>query len=260
MAGFMDMLGSMINQGMSQTGRGRISHALGGSGNLNDIMGNLTAMMSGGSGAPSSSAAGGRGGALPDILGQLANNKMAVGGLGALAGALLGGGGGGAARGAVGGGGLAMLASLAFSALQQAGQQPADTPRGLLEPQNEQESQALENDAELIVKAMINAAKADGNIDEGEIERIIGKMQEDGLTEEEKQFFQTEAAKPIDIESIAAPARGDAELAAQVYAASLLAIEVDTDAERHYLQQLSTALNLSPQVTAIIHQSLGVPG
>ncbi len=256
----MDMLGSMINQGMSQTGRGRISRALGGNGNLNDIMGNLTAMMSGGSGAPSSSAAGGRGGALPDILGQLANNKMAVGGLGALAGALLGGGGGGAARGAVGGGGLAMLASLAFSALQQAGQQPADTPRGLLEPQNEQESQALENDAELIVKAMINAAKADGNIDEGEIERIIGKMQEDGLTEEEKQFFQTEAAKPIDIESIAAPARGDAELAAQVYAASLLAIEVDTDAERHYLQQLSTALNLSPQVTAIIHQSLGVPG
>lgn len=260
MAGFMDMLGSMINQGMSQTGRGRISRALGGNGNLNDIMGNLTAMMSGGSGAPSSSAAGGRGGALPDILGQLANNKMAVGGLGALAGALLGGGGGGAARGAVGGGGLAMLASLAVSALQQAGQQPADTPRGLLEPQNEQESQALENDAELIVKAMINAAKADGNIDEGEIERIIGKMQEDGLTEEEKQFFQTEAAKPIDIESIAAPARGDAELAAQVYAASLLAIEVDTDAERHYLQQLSTALNLSPQVTAIIHQSLGVPG
>jgi uncharacterized membrane protein YebE (DUF533 family) len=260
MAGFMDMLGSMINQGMSQTGRGRISHALGGSGNLNDIMGNLTAMMSGGgSGAPSSSAAGGRGGGLPDMLGQLANNKMAVGGLGALAGALLGGG-GGAARGAVGGGGLAMLASLAFSALQQAGQQPADTPRGLLEPQSEQESQALENDAELIVKAMINAAKADGEIDKDEIEKIIGKMQEDGLTEEEKQFLQTEAAKPIDIESIAAPARGDAELAAQVYAASLLAIEVDTNAERHYLQQLATALNLSPQVTAIIHQSLGVPG
>ncbi|MBL0382147.1 MAG: DUF533 domain-containing protein [Desulfofustis sp. PB-SRB1] len=181
MAGFMDMLGSMINQGMSQTGRGRISRALGGNGNLNDIMGNLTAMMSGGSGAPSSSAAGGRGGALPDILGQLANNKMAVGGLGALAGALLGGGGGGAARGAVGGGGLAMLASLAFSALQQAGQQPADTRVDCLSRKNEQESQALENDAELIVKAMINAAKADGNIDEGEIERIIGKMQEDGL-------------------------------------------------------------------------------
>ncbi|MBW2659478.1 MAG: DUF533 domain-containing protein, partial [Deltaproteobacteria bacterium] len=104
---------------------------------------------------------GGLGGMLGEVLSGLGNNKAALGGLGALAGALLGGG-GSSARGAVGGGGLAMLASLAFSALKKAGQAPSRPPRALLEPQNNQEKEALEQDAEVIVKAMINAAHQRG--------------------------------------------------------------------------------------------------
>jgi uncharacterized membrane protein YebE (DUF533 family) len=46
------------------------------------------------------------------------NNPLAIGGLGALAGAMLGGG-----KGAVGGGLMAVLGSLAYSALQRANQQ-----------------------------------------------------------------------------------------------------------------------------------------
>ena len=48
------------------------------------------------------------------------------------------------------------------------------------------------------------------------------------------------------------------ELAVQVYAASLLAIKVDTPAERNYIEELGQALGLSPQVTATIQQSLGM--
>ena len=48
------------------------------------------------------------------------------------------------------------------------------------------------------------------------------------------------------------------ELAAQLYAASLLAIEVDTPEEKKYLEELAAALGLEPEVTAHIHQQLGV--
>ena len=46
--------------------------------------------------------------------------------------------------------------------------------------------------------------------------------------------------------------------AAQVYAASLLAIEVDTDAERNYLQQLAQRIGLQPASVQHIHQAMGL--
>ena len=70
------------------------------------------------------------------MIGSLGNNKAALGGLAALAGALLGGG-KSSARGAVGGGGLAMLASLAMAALKNNGQASAQT-QGLLWKQKHQ--------------------------------------------------------------------------------------------------------------------------
>lgn len=261
MAGFMDILGTMMQQGMSQSSGSRMTDALGGGksgGSLNDIMGSLSQMMGGGgSGQATKAGAGGLGGMLGDVLGSLGNNKAALGGLGALAGALLGGG-KSASRGAVGGGGLAMLASLAFSALKKAGQAPGKPPHALLEPQTPQEQQALEDDAEIIVKAMINAAKADGKIDQQEIEKIVGKLDDDGLTKEEKTFFVSEANKPLDLNGVVASAGGQSDMAAQIYAASLLAIEVDTRAEQQYMQQLSSGLGLHPQVASHIERTLGM--
>jgi uncharacterized membrane protein YebE (DUF533 family) len=256
MAGFMDMLGSMMQQGMAKSGGTRMSNALGGRGGIEELLGGLGQMM-GGSQSSQAPAASGAGGMLGDVLGQLANNKAAIGGLGALAGALLGGG-GGAARGAIGGGGLAMLASLALSSMKKAGQPMDKTPRALLEPEDEGQRQALENDAQVIVKAMINAAKADGQIDRNEIEKIVGKLQEDGLTEEEQAFFRAEATKPANLGELVAAVGGDIELAVEVYAASLLAIEVDTEAERTYLKQLAAELHLNPRVTGQIEHTLGV--
>ena len=261
MAGFMDILGTVIKQGMSQSSGSRLGNAFGtgqSGGSLGDVV-NILGQMLGGQqpGQTSRTGTGGLGGVIGEVLGSLGSNKAALGGLGALAGALLGGG-KDSARGAIGGGGLAMLASIALSALQKAGQSPGSTPRALLEPKAPQDMDALDHDAEIIVKAMINAAKADGSIDATELQKIVGKLQENGLTEEEKVFFMTEANKPMDIDAVIASARGEADMAAQIYAASLLAIEVDTPAEQEYMKRLAAGLGLKPQVTGNIEQILGV--
>ena len=322
MAGFTDILGSLIQQGMSQSGASRAGNALGAGsdsgGILGDLLGSLGKMSSGAQpgNAPAGESGGGSlgdlfnslgrmasgaktggaqsagnshepslndiletlgvgkgaqqsntapesrpqttaGGSLGDILSNLGNNKAALGGLGALAGAILGGG-KKSAGGAVGGGLLAMLASMAMSALKNSGQPPSRPPSALVEPQTPDDEQALENDAEIIVKAMINATKADGKIDDAEVQKIVGKLDDDGLTREEKDFFITEANKPLDLDGVVASAGNKPEMAAQIYAASLLAIEVDTAAEQRYMQQLASGLGLHPQVTAHIERTLGI--
>lgn len=71
-------------------------------------------------------------------------------------------------------------------------------------------------------------------------------------------FLEQEMGRPADIEGLAAEAR-DPVVAGQVYAASLLAIEVDTPAERDYLRRLADRLGLETNVVAQLHQSLGAP-
>jgi len=262
MAGFMDILGTLVQQGMAQSSQTRMGNAFGmnqsGGGGLGDIIGSLGGMLAGGQ-QGGSAGGGGMGGVLGEVLGSLGGSQGgALGNLGALAGAIFGNQGGQANRRSVGGGTLAMLASLAIAALRKAGQQPATMPKSLFEPESEEDFAALENEAKIIVKAMINAAKADGRIDDAEIKKIIGKLQEDGLTEEEKQFFMEEASKPLDIDEIVRMAGNRPELAAQIYTASLLAIEVDTPAEQQYMQELATRLGLDPAVTGHIHQFLGM--
>lgn len=254
MAGFSDILGALLQGGMSKSSTKRLTNAFGagGGGSLNDIVGGLGKMLGGGG----QSQSGGLGGMLGEVLGSLGNNKGALGGLGALGGALLGGG-SGSAKGAIGGGALAMLASLAFSALKNSGQTPAQTPQALFDPETPEQEQKLEEDANTLVKAMINAAKADGAIDQAELQKIIGKFQEDGLTQDEKDFFMTESVRPLDIEGVIASAAGSPEMAAQIYAASLLAIEVDTPGEEQYMQDLAKGLLLSPATVNYIEETLG---
>jgi uncharacterized membrane protein YebE (DUF533 family) len=67
-----------------------------------------------------------------------------------------------------------------------------------------------------------------------------------------------ELRKPLDLDSFAASIPSP-EVAAQVYAASLLAVEVDTLQEKVYLGDFAKKTGLSPEVVANIHRSLGVP-
>ena len=64
--------------------------------------------------------------------------------------------------------------------------------------------------------------------------------------------------KPLDIQALIASAKNQPTLAAQIYAASLLAIEVDTPAEKKYLDQLAAGLGLNPEVTQRIKDMVGL--
>ncbi len=211
----------------------------------------------------SSGALGGRFGDILNEAGRLVggNRNLAIGGLGALAGALLGGrrGLGGALRGGVGGGVMALLGAMAYQALKNRAGQSSRVPLGLAAPQSEAEKAELARNAELVLKAMINAAKADGRVEESEIRRILGKVQESGADAQALEYLTAELKKPMETESLMGGARGNPQLAAQIYAASLLAIEVDTPEEKRYLEELAVALGLEPEVTRRIHQELGLP-
>jgi uncharacterized membrane protein YebE (DUF533 family) len=67
----------------------------------------------------------------------------------------------------------------------------------------------------------------------------------------------SELAKPLDLDALVAEIPSQ-EVAAQVYAGSLLAVEVDTEEEREYLRQFAEKSGLHPGVVAQIHQSMGL--
>jgi len=190
---------------------------------------------------------------------QAAGGKenLALGALGALLGSVLGGG-TGSVKGAVGGGALAMLGALAYNALRGTQQESQEVPLGLREPSSAAEKDQLEGQAGLILKAMINAAKADGRIDQNEIQRIIGRLGEAGIDQKTQDFVISEMNKPMDTEGLVAAAKGNPQLAAQLYAASLLAIEVDTQGERSYLDNLARSLGLAPQAVANLENTMGL--
>ncbi len=110
----------------------------------------------------------------------------------------------------------------------------------------------------MVLKDMINAAKADGQIDNAEIERIVGKLEAAGAGSDARDFVISEMNKPMDLGGVVAAARHNSTPAAQVYAASLLAIEVDTPAERQYMQQLAGGLELPSEVVANLGKTVGL--
>jgi uncharacterized membrane protein YebE (DUF533 family) len=268
-----DLLGQFMQAGTSGSAAQRMQHAMGseGLGAQGNPLSELFAGL-GGSGAAPGGGTGtfaGLAEMAQSFLGRTTQevkggNPLAIGGLGALAGMLFGGG-GGAARGAVGGGALALLGTLAMNALKSWGEGSASDPEqlaksaplGVRAPTGPAEERELDARALLIVKSMINAAKADGQVDPQERQRILGRMQADGTDAEERQFVEAELAKPADLDAIVREATTP-EVAIQVYAASLLAIEVDTPAEQRYLSTLAGRLGLPREAIQRVHQSMGV--
>src|SRR5262245_60330710 len=101
--------------------------------------------------------------------------------------------------GVLGGGAMALLGSLALEALRGVSHQstddtsaavPAALPLGLRTPANTAEENALESNAMVILQAMINAAKADGQIDADEQQHILGKLEEVGADTAVQEFVR----------------------------------------------------------------------
>jgi uncharacterized membrane protein YebE (DUF533 family) len=113
---------------------------------------------------------------------------------------------------------------------------------------------AMEQNAKLMIRAMIQAAKADGEIDAEERAKIEEHLGE--LNAEERAFVEAELDAPVDPMRLATDA-GD-HMKAQIYATSLMAMRVDTMSEAAYLQELGDALQIPAETRERIHKSMGI--
>jgi uncharacterized membrane protein YebE (DUF533 family) len=129
-------------------------------------------------------------------------------------------------------------------------QQPAQQPGA---PDPAQQKQAL-----LLIRAMIAAAYSDGVLDDKERTDFVARLDQAGVTADERALFLTELASPKPVTMLTAEVDGP-ELAEQFYVVSALAITADTPAERAHLQMLPTLLRLSPAQVDAIHQKTGIP-
>jgi uncharacterized membrane protein YebE (DUF533 family) len=262
-----ELLAQILRSGMSRSTATRLNHALGPQG-LGRADGSLDAWLGEPTGRDGGSdvTGGGLAESAREFIGAGRSGQgaspLAAGGVAGPAGALLGGS-GGALKGALGGGAMALLGGLALSALgrsQQApdtGQPAQERPLGLRPAQNAAEAQRLEQTATLILAAMINAAKADGQVDQEELQRILGKLRQAGAEAAALNFVMSELRKPMDLDGLIREVP-DEQVAVQLYAASLLAIEVDTEAERKYLRRLAHGLGLDASAVRRVHQCLGM--
>ena len=156
-------------------------------------------------------------------------------------------------------GAVAAVGGLAWSAWQnyqknQPGTAPQSTQDAFVPPP--QASFQHEELGKSLVRAMISAAKADGQIDAEAKRRIFERLETMPLSSEEKAFVFDELSTPLDIEAVVA--RADTpEHAVEIYAASLVAMQADTPAERAYLEALAFKLKLDPALTAEIHKTAG---
>ncbi|MBX3437206.1 MAG: DUF533 domain-containing protein [Planctomycetaceae bacterium] len=118
---------------------------------------------------------------------------------------------------------------------------PSSTPR---EHPSENE-QAL-----VLARAMMNAAKADGQISSAEQQRILDHFGSD--SPDAIRFLRDELSKPLDVREFAWSVPLGMEQ--QVYAISLIAIDVDSGAESDYLQDLAHGLRLPAEVCEQLRQ------
>ena len=114
---------------------------------------------------------------------------------------------------------------------------------------------AQEENAKLMLRAMIQAAKADGEIGEEERKTILDQLGD--APAEERAFVEEEMEKPLDPMALARDTQDS--MKAQVYSTSLMAVRADNAAESSYLKGLSQALGLSEATRDRIHASMGLP-
>ncbi len=104
-----------------------------------------------------------------------------------------------------------------------------------------------------LIRVMVAAAHADGRLDEQEEQRILEKLQEQGLSREERLFLLQELHAPKGIAELTAGLNGPM-IAQTIYSLAVSTIVVDTVEERQWLDQLAAALSLSPAMQQFIEQ------
>jgi uncharacterized membrane protein YebE (DUF533 family) len=247
----MDVLGQILGQATQgvREGAGRIDQSTGASGRMRDAVSQAT------------------GKSPEEILAQLKdliqNNQLGAGAvLGGLGAILLGTKAGRSlTMGATKLGALALIGGLAYKALQNyqagrpilsggaggTGSQLMAAPSGSgFEP-----DAVTHNAAQLYIRGMIAAAAADGRIDEGEQQRIIGGLTQAGLGAEAEEFLARELNNPATVEDLVRSVGSDAE-AVQLFTAARIAVDSDNPQEHEFLVALAKGLGIDDALASHI--------
>jgi uncharacterized membrane protein YebE (DUF533 family) len=152
-------------------------------------------------------------------------------------------------------GGLALVGGLAYKAYQNYQQGRPVLSSGEAKQAKAQtllpapdgsgfESRAMTHGAaQRCIRAMIAAAAADGRIDMGEQQRILGSLQQAGLDDAAQQFLAAEITSPATVDELASGVASPEE-AVQVYTAARVAVDPRTNEEHAFLSALAEALGI----------------
>jgi hypothetical protein len=121
----------------------------------------------------------------------------------------------------------------------------------LQEPKARQEELA----AALALRAMLQAMKCDGELDEAEKRKLTEQLGE--ATREEVAFVTAELQRPVDLDGLVRQVPNGME--EQVYTVSLMAIDLDNQREAKYLAGLAQALELTAEDVNRLHDRLRAP-
>lgn len=177
---------------------------------------------------------------------------------GALSGLLVGSKGGRKlAKNAVKVGGIAAIGALAYHAYTryQASQGgAAAAPVGdLTPPPSDREAQlAL---GVTLIRAMIAAAKADGQLDAAETGLILTRLGSAQIDDEERAFLLQEIGRSIDLETLVREARTP-QIAAEIYTAALLGAATPSAAESAWLKLLAARLELDETLVGELQRTV----
>lgn len=158
-------------------------------------------------------------------------------------------------------GGAALIGGIAYKAYQDwksgktAGSEPAPSPAlpYLDETAFQHANSFADGDlAPRLVRAMVAAAKADGHVTQEENGKIRNQITNLGLGGDAEALILDELDAPLDVGRIAGLARTPEE-AAEIYTASLLAIDPTGPAEKGYLAMLAARLNLPAGLVDHLH-------
>lgn len=168
-------------------------------------------------------------------------------------------------------GGIAAVGALAYTAYQRYNRQQGATstmlgdrggpakltpaPPGTAFMPKENDYAANEALGLTLVRAMIAAARSDGRLDAQESQAIFQRIESLGLDRESQSLLVTEMGRCVDMDAIVNSASSP-EIAAEIYVASLLAIEVDTVAEKAYLAMLASRLQLPSGLVAELERQV----
>ena len=109
--------------------------------------------------------------------------------------------------------------------------------------------------AGLMLSAMLQAAKCDGRIDEGEKAKMIKVLGQ--ASSEDIAFVTRELSSPVDVQALIKQVPKGME--SQIYAVSLMSIDLDSQKEAEYLAALASGLGLGAREANAIHAKLGIP-